>query len=59
MDAPWISEALIRLADMGVPEKEIKSKHTCFLYVENEWPSICLDGLIYDWNRIYNVLCCE
>ena len=42
----------MRLVEFGVAEKELKSKYSHFLLIENEWPQINLDALIYDWIRI-------
>ena len=41
----------------GVPEKEVKSKDTCFLLIQQDWPRLQIDALMYDWNRIYEVVC--
>ena len=47
------------LIKFGVPESEIKSKTSCFLVIENEWPLISIDAFIYDWNRIQEIQCVE
>lgn len=54
---PWVTEALQNLIEKGVPEKEVKSKDTCFLLVSTDWPRLPIDAIIYDWNRIYEVVC--
>ena len=54
---PWVKEAIDKLVEFGVPKKEIQSKDTCFLYIQEEWPMLNLDALLYDWLRIYEVIC--
>jgi len=53
----WIEQAFEKLAKLGVPQKEIRSKETCFLMISINGAKLSIDSLIYDWNRIYEVVC--
>jgi len=43
------------LLEKGAPEKEVKSKESCFLEISNTGPKLSLDSLIYDWDRTKRV----
>ena len=52
----WVEEAFKHFISLGVPEKEIRSKETCFLLIAQPI-SLSFDSLVYDWSRIYDVIC--
>ena len=54
---PRVQGALKDLVEFGAPEKEVYSKESCFLYLENDHPRLSLDSLIYDWDGLYEIIC--